>query len=97
MKHADEASPVKELVGLLRQQALEIANEGHNGWGNTMEEAADALERERRRTDWYRFRCEALQQALNGMRDPERKMVCDILANDIDDEVDADNLDGGKP
>lgn len=37
--------PLDGLVGLLRQQALEIADEGHNGWGNTMAEAAATLER----------------------------------------------------
>jgi hypothetical protein len=34
----------KELIELLRAQAREIAREGHNGWGNTMELAADELE-----------------------------------------------------
>ena len=31
--------------------------------------------------DFYRCRCEALQAVQSQMRDPERKMVCDILAN----------------
>lgn len=30
---------------------------------------------------FYRRRCEALQSIQNRMRDPERKAVCDILAN----------------
>jgi hypothetical protein len=34
-----------DLVKQLRQQAEEIAKEGHAGWGNTMLEAADRLER----------------------------------------------------
>lgn len=33
-----------ELVKLLNQQANEIASAGHNGWGNTMRDAADKLE-----------------------------------------------------
>ena len=33
-----------ELVKILNRQANEIASEGHNGWGNTMREAADKLE-----------------------------------------------------
>lgn len=32
------------LVKLLRDQAMEIADEGHNGWGNTMLDAARAIE-----------------------------------------------------
>ncbi|WP_423159929.1 hypothetical protein [Stenotrophomonas maltophilia] len=31
--------------------------------------------------DFYKARCEALQVEQAGMRDPERKVVCDILAN----------------
>ena len=41
----DVAGRLDGLVRLLRQQALEIAEEGHNGWGNTMIEAATTLER----------------------------------------------------
>ena len=36
---------LKELIKLLREQANEIAKEGHNGWGNTMLQAADRLAR----------------------------------------------------
>lgn len=32
------------LVERLREAAREIAREGHNGWGNTCTDAADALE-----------------------------------------------------
>ena len=31
--------------------------------------------------DFYRSRCELLQQTQKYMRDPERTIVCDILAN----------------
>lgn len=31
--------------------------------------------------EFYRRRCEALQAIQSQMRDPERNMVCDILAN----------------
>lgn len=34
-----------DIIKQLRQQAEEIAKEGHAGWGNTMLEAADRLER----------------------------------------------------
>lgn len=38
-------------------------------------------ERERSSCDFYRRRCHALHVAQVAMRDPERKVVCDILAN----------------
>lgn len=40
-------------------------------------------ERDRLRNsrDFYKHRCDALQKAQQHMRDPERKAVCDILAN----------------
>lgn len=31
--------------------------------------------------DFYRCRCEAIEAIQSQMRDPERQMVCDILAN----------------
>ena len=39
---------------------------------------AEELERRRQ---FYKRRCDDLQRVQNQMRDPERKMVCDILAN----------------
>lgn len=33
-----------EIITLLRKQALEIASDGHYGWGNTMILAADRLQ-----------------------------------------------------
>lgn len=32
-----------QLIKMLLQQANEIASAGHNGWGNTMREAADRI------------------------------------------------------
>lgn len=34
-----------------------------------------------RSRDFYKLRCDRLQEVQHLMRDPERKMVCDILAN----------------
>lgn len=36
---------MKNLIETLRNQAVEIAKEGHSGWGNTMSCAADAIEK----------------------------------------------------
>lgn len=47
-------------------------------------EAADAIECAMRSigsTEFYKTRCDALQRCQDQMRDPERTMVCDILAN----------------
>jgi quinolinate synthase len=35
----------KKLTALLRCQAQDIAGANHNGWGNTMNAAADEIER----------------------------------------------------
>jgi len=42
-----------------------------------LEEYSKAL----RSLDFYRLRCERLQEHQGLLRDPERKIVCDILAN----------------
>ncbi len=39
------------------------------------------LERTQRALDFYRRRCDELQRVQSTMRDPERTIVCDILAN----------------
>lgn len=41
----------------------------------------DEVERMNSSRDFYMRRCEALQAVQDKMRDPERKAVCDILAN----------------
>ncbi len=49
--------------------------------GNEAEAAAQEIESLRHEASFYRRRCEALQAWQSGMRDPERAVVCDILAN----------------
>jgi hypothetical protein len=41
----------------------------------------EEIDRLKRQVEWYSNRCDALQKQQSVMRDPERKMVCDILAN----------------
>jgi len=41
----------------------------------------EALWRERTKSEFYRRRCDLLQQVQSRMRDPERMLVCDVLAN----------------
>ena len=45
-----------DLIHRLREQAAEIAQEGHAGWGNTMTSAAEEIER--LRADIYALRDE---------------------------------------
>lgn len=40
----EATNKTSRLVAMLREQAGEISNAGHFGWGNTMLAAADALE-----------------------------------------------------
>ena len=70
-----------ELIAMLNSQSDEAYAAGYSHWGHTMSDAADAIAREVRHAAWFRQRCDALQAAQKHMRDPERKMVCDILAN----------------
>lgn len=57
------------------------------GHGDTLEdllsEAAPQIRELQSSEQFYRRRCEELQLIQNRMRDPERQMVCDILANGI--------------
>ncbi len=42
---------------------------------------AGDYDEQKRQADFYRRRCNALQKWQSWMRDPERTVVCDILAN----------------
>lgn len=46
-----------------------------------LEAAADAIAKSESSRTFYKRRCDELQKAQSAMRDPERTMVCDILAN----------------
>jgi hypothetical protein len=46
-----------------------------------LEEAWAMVGRVERSYDFYKKRCDNLQKIQSQMRDPERKWVCDILAN----------------
>ena len=45
------------------------------------QQAEAALAASRAEVDWYQHRCDMLLRAQREMRDPERKVVCDIIAN----------------
>ena len=44
-------------------------------------EMIERLEEAESSAAWYERRCTALQEQQSAMRDPERTIVCDILAN----------------
>lgn len=48
---------------------------------NAFEQVQSFVRRQLNSLSFYKLRCENLQKIQNKMRDPERKMVCDILAN----------------
>ena len=50
-------------------------------WRGDLSDAADLIEQLAHESDFYRRRCEELQRRQSSMRDPERTVVCDILAN----------------
>jgi len=52
-----------QLIKMLLQQANEIASSGHNGWGNTMREAADLIIAKRERI--FELENEAAKRAPN--------------------------------
>ena len=57
------------------------------------------VDRLKRDYTFYKKRCEALQRWQSRMRNPERTVVCDILANGftIDQATDGDRYGGMKP
>lgn len=68
-----------------RVTALEPRNSSHKAEKDTARAAllahAGDYDEQKRQADFYRRRCNALQKWQSWMRDPERTVVCDILAN----------------
>lgn len=73
------SGPVEPLVGRLRDGLGGSIDEAATD--ALMIEAADEIERLQKSRDFYRRRCDLLQEWQGRMRDPERTLVCDILAN----------------
>lgn len=67
-------------------ELLAWAESGESTGGERTHESLKRLVSEVR---WYQRRATALQVVQKQMRDPERKMVCDILANGCTYELSA--------
>lgn len=79
--HSQRSKNVDILTRL--QIVAETTAEGHP-YATIQHEyrrAADEIERLQSGVDFYKRRCDLLQQWQNKMRDPERTLVCDVLAN----------------
>ena len=66
----DASHALKEAIDLLRELAAE-----------PVDDMQKALKDAQHTADFYRRRVQALEQWQSRMRDPERTVVCDILAN----------------
>ena len=78
LRYGDEWLRNTAIAAWNRRVALRAAPEGL-----IEQHARDSQELRRlcQSRDFYKQRCEALQAVQPNMRDPERKAVCDILAN----------------
>lgn len=85
-----------EVAGLTAQNerlmAYAVVHNGvlrycSDGMREAYAEQTARAERAEAQAEFYRARCNALQDIQSRMRDPERQMVCDILANGQDRET----------
>lgn len=75
---------------MTEEQILEIAykhllcydyHSERNEWIGDKQDILDFAREICEKDDFYKTRCELLQKVQKYMRDPERQIVCDILAN----------------
>ncbi len=59
------------------------------------EDIIRAIYRIKNRAAWYALRVDRMQSQQKYMRDPERRMVCDIIANGMTYAKPADEQEGG--
>lgn len=73
-----------ERLKQLRDQALAYPDEDFylEAWHqDVLRWACEEIENVRKECDWYKDRYKTFMTYQSQMRDPERRMVCDILAN----------------
>ena len=76
-----EANDVDQLVSLLGLLADIRAAVGDPSGKLMQDELTDHCKKLHSAEQFYRRRCELLEKEQRRMRDPERTLVCDVLAN----------------
>ncbi|CAF34105.1 Hypothetical-Protein / belonging to T4-LIKE GC: 786 [Synechococcus phage S-PM2] len=72
------------MARMTNEQMIEIAEQHFDYQGGWIANTENLLRFARElceKNDFYKTRCELLQKVQKYMRDPERQIVCDILAN----------------
>lgn len=80
----EERDAASDYIDALLNEVLgEDRNEWTSNYGHAdaMDEVRERMASLQSSLDFYKSRCDALQACQSTMRDPERTMVCDILAN----------------
>lgn len=73
-----EQNHTTALIVSLREAAEEIAEEGHDGWGNLCSEAADVIDMLRRQQDVEREQIAWLQSELAATRIRETRTKAEL-------------------
>ena len=74
----------KELRSMVNGAQFEsFANSVIHSLLDRLEEAEKERDEVLESKKWYQRRCELMQEQQSKMRDPERTIVCDILANGV--------------
>ena len=72
----------KEILELAYKHLLHYEDESERGgWFGDDQDVLEFAREVCEKDDFYKTRCELLQKVQKYMRDPERQIVCDILAN----------------
>jgi hypothetical protein len=72
----------KEVLNFADKYLLYYVDEDERGeWSGDKQDVLEFARAVCENNDFYKTRCELLQKVQKYMRDPERQIVCDILAN----------------
>ena len=78
----DKRASNEDVMGRINEYLRQLAPQAKTEQAAMLlAEAAKELQKARDSRDWYKQRVELLQRWQAHMRDPERTLVCDILAN----------------
>ena len=71
----------KQIIQIALKHLLPYDESGELQWWGKEEQLLKFARELCEKNDFYKTRCELLQKVQKYMRDPERQIVCDILAN----------------